>query len=84
MTQDLLKMFTISGVAFGNLVAFLLLCIYAYAIASWDHDGSFGPRRLLIFASLVCAIGTYLFANQHLPIAQQVVFWLGLVLRLHL
>ncbi len=70
MTEDLLKLFNINGVAFGNLVAFYY---YAYTLIQLPIGmmmDRFGPRKLLAFACLTCAIGTYLFAHHCLSTAQ--------------
>jgi nitrate/nitrite transporter NarK len=70
MTEDLLKMFNIGGVAFGNLVA---CYYYAYTLIQLPVGmmmDRFGPRKLLSIACLICAIGTYLFAHHYLTIAQ--------------
>lgn len=70
MTEDLLKMFSISGVAFGNLVAFYYYAYTPMQLPVGIMMDRFGPRKLLVFASLVCALGTYLFAHHFLPTAQ--------------
>lgn len=70
MTGDLLKTFSISGVAFGNLVAFYYYAYTPMQLPVGIMMDRFGPRKLLVFASLVCALGTYLFAHHYLPAAQ--------------
>jgi MFS family permease len=77
MTEDLLKMFNINGVAFGNLVAFYY---YAYTVMQLPIGmmmDRFGPRKLLAFACLTCAIGTYLFAHHYISTAQMGRFLVG-------
>jgi nitrate/nitrite transporter NarK len=70
MAEDLLKMFSISGVAFGNLVAFYYYAYTPMQLPVGIMMDRFGPRKLLVFASLVCALGTYLFAHHYLLPAQ--------------
>jgi MFS family permease len=77
MTEDLLKMFSISGVAFGNLVAFYYYAYTPMQLPVGIMMDRFGPRKLLVFASLVCALGTYLFAHHYLPTAQVGRFLVG-------
>ncbi|MCP3679835.1 MAG: MFS transporter [Gammaproteobacteria bacterium] len=71
MVNDLMKTFSLSGAAMGNLAAF-----YFYAYLSMqllvgillDH---FSPRRLMVGAILVCAFGAWLFAStSHLATAE--------------
>lgn len=78
MANDLRLVFQLDAASFGNLAAFYY---YAYTPMQlpvgvmMDH---YGPRRLLIFACLVCAFGTYLFAqHQSLLIAQLGRFFVG-------
>lgn len=62
MTNELMQAYQLDAAMLGNLAAFYY---YAYTPMQLpvglliDH---YGPRRLLIFASLVCALGTILFA----------------------
>ena len=77
MTEDLLKMFSIGGVAFGNLVAFYYYAYTPMQLPVGIMMDRFGPRKLLVFASLVCALGTYLFAHHYLPTAQVGRFLVG-------
>ena len=77
MTEDLLKMFSISGVAFGNLVAFYYYAYTPMQLPVGIMMDRFGPRKLLVFASLVCALGTYLFSHHYLPTAQAGRFLVG-------
>ncbi len=70
MTEDLLKMFNIGGVAFGNLVAFYYYAYTPMQLPIGMMMDRFGPRKLLAFACLTCAIGTYLFAHHYLSTAQ--------------
>jgi len=77
MTEDLLKMFSISGVAFGNLVAFYYYAYTPMQLPVGIMMDRFGPRKLLVFASLVCVLGTYLFAHHYLPTAQLGRFLVG-------
>lgn len=70
MTEDLLQMFNIDGVAFGNLVAFYYYAYTPMQLPVGIMMDRFGPRKLLMFASLVCALGTYLFSQHDLVTAQ--------------
>ncbi len=62
MGPELRQAFQLDSTAFGNLIGFYY---YAYTPMQCpvgiliDH---YGPRRLLIGASLICALGSYLFA----------------------
>ena len=77
MTEDLLKMFNISGVAFGNLVAFYYYAYTPMQLPVGIMMDRFGPRKLLVFACLLCALGTYLFAHYNLSTAQLGRFLVG-------
>lgn len=77
MTEDLLKMFSIGGVAFGNLVAFYYYAYTPMQLPVGIMMDRLGPRKLLVFASLICALGTYLFAHHYLPMAQAGRFLVG-------
>lgn len=77
MTEDLLKMFNISGVAFGNLVAFYYYAYTPLQLPVGMMMDRFGPRKLLAFACLLCAIGTYLFSHHYLSAAQMGRFLVG-------
>lgn len=77
MTEDLLKMFNISGAAFGNLVAFYYYAYTPMQLPVGIMMDRFGPRKLLAFACLVCAIGTYLFFHHYLSTAQVGRFLVG-------
>lgn len=77
MTEDLLKMFNISGVAFGNLVAFYYYAYTPMQLPVGVMMDRFGPRKLLAFACLLCAIGTYLFSQHYLSTAQMGRFLVG-------
>src|SRR5262245_9308234 len=63
MMVDLMQAYQINATVFGNLAAFYY---YAYTPVQlpvgvlMDH---YGPRRLLTFACLACALGSYLFAH---------------------
>jgi MFS family permease len=77
MAEDLLKMYNISGVAFGNLVAFYYYAYTPMQLPVGIMMDRLGPRKLLAFACLVCAIGTYLFAHHYLSTAQVGRFLVG-------
>jgi MFS family permease len=78
MSEDLLKMYDISGVAFGNLVAFYYYAYTPMQLPAGMMMDRLGPRKLLVFASVICALGTYLFSYQYLPTAQIGRFFVGL------
>ena len=62
MADDLMRSYGLTAAAFGNLSAFYY---YAYAPMQLPVGvmmDRYGPRRLLTVATLLCAIGTYLFA----------------------
>lgn len=77
MTEDLLKMFNISGVAFGNLVAFYYYAYTPMQLPVGMMMDRVGPRKLLAFACLICSLGTYLFAHHYLATAQVGRFLVG-------
>lgn len=71
MTLELRQAFQMDALAFGNLAAFYYYAYTPMQLPVGILMDRYGPRRLLVFASLVCAIGTYLFAQPgHLFIAQ--------------
>lgn len=66
MTSDLMRTFAINAGVLGNLIAFYYYIYTPMQLPVGVMMDRFGPRRLLVFACLVCAIGTYLFATaQH-------------------
>ena len=78
MTNDLMLMFNVNAATLGNLVAFYY---YAYTPMQFPVGilmDRYGPRRLLVFACFLCALGTYLFSYRYLHIAQFGRFILGL------
>ena len=65
MVSELLEAFSITATSFGTLSAFYF---YAYALMQIPVGilmDRFGAQRLLAFASLICGIGTFLFAISH-------------------
>jgi len=61
MELELRQAFQLDSIAFGNLMGFYY---YAYTPMQFPVGiliDRYGPRRLLIMASLVCALGSYLF-----------------------
>ncbi len=70
MVTDLLQIFRINGVQFGNLVAFYYYAYTPMQLPVGILMDRFEPRILLVFAALVCSLGTYLFAQPILLIAQ--------------
>lgn len=78
MASDLRLAFQLDAAAFGNLAAFYYYAYTPMQIPVGVMMDHFGPRRLLIFACLVCAFGTLLFAqHNYLPIAQLGRFLVG-------
>ena len=78
MYADIMRVFSINGLLFGSLSVFYY---YAYTpmqpIVGILMD-RYGPRRLLTIACLLCAIGSYLFAEtSHLSIAEIARFIIG-------
>ncbi|HVY53785.1 MAG TPA: MFS transporter [Gammaproteobacteria bacterium] len=71
MELELREAFKLDSVAFGNLMGFYY---YAYTPMQFPVGilmDSYGPRRLLILACLICALGSYLFTMQsHLLLSQ--------------
>ena len=70
MTEDIMNSFGLSATAFGNLIAFYY---YAYTPAQLPVGvlmDRYGPRFILTFAVLACALGTVLFGGTQ-------VFWVA-------
>lgn len=63
MATDLMRAYRIDAATFGNLAAFYYYAYTPMQLPVGVLMDRFGPRRLLIFACLVCAIGTYMFAE---------------------
>ncbi|MFU8797608.1 MAG: MFS transporter [Gammaproteobacteria bacterium] len=71
MAVELRHAFQMDALAFGNLSAFYYYAYTPMLLPVGILMDRYGPRRLLVFASFVCAFGTYLFAQPgHLFIAQ--------------
>lgn len=71
MTADLMRAFGISAAALGNLAAFYYYAYTPMQLPVGLMMDRHGPRRLLIIASLACAIGAYLFTQTvHIGVAQ--------------
>ncbi len=62
MVEDLMRDFSISGAALGNLSAAYFYSYAAMQIPSGLLVDSIGPRRLSTYACIVCAIGVLTFA----------------------
>lgn len=78
MSQDLMLAFNIGLGAFGNLVAFYYYAYTPMQLPVGVMMDRYGPRRLLAFAALICAVGTYLFAHASLGGAQVGRFLVGM------
>lgn len=77
ITTDLMRTFHIDATALGNLAA-----VYYYAYVPMQLPvgvlvDKFGPKKLLVIAALICAVGSFLFTNQKLPAAQLGRFLIG-------
>lgn len=71
MLNDLMLEFDIRAGAVGNLAAFFYYAYTPLQLPAGFLLDRFGPRRMLTFATLCCAIGTLLFsATTVLEIAQ--------------
>lgn len=65
MTNEIMRAFSVSASELGNLSAFYL---YAYTIMQIPIGillDRFGPRRLLTFATICCALGSLMFGTAH-------------------
>lgn len=63
MTQELMRYYHLTGAQFGNLSgSFYYYSYVVMQIVVGLLMDRFGPRRLLTFACMLCAIGSYLFA----------------------
>lgn len=78
MAQDLMQAFNIDAFALGNLSAFYYYAYTPMQLPVGIMMDRYGPKRLLIFATLICALGSYLFATYILSIAQLGRFLMGL------
>lgn len=77
MSQDLMMSFNIGLGAFGNLVAFYYYAYTPMQLPVGVMMDRYGPKRLLAFAALICALGTYMFAHSSLSGAQVGRFLVG-------
>lgn len=78
MTDDLMRVYHIDAALLGNLSATYLYAYTPMQLPVGVLMDRYGPRRLLVFACLLCSIGTYLFAESgHLGVAQIGRFMVG-------
>lgn len=71
MMQDLMQAYRINATVFGNLAAFYYYAYTPMQLPVGVLMDRYGPRNLLTFACLSCAIGSYLFAHAfHIGIAE--------------
>jgi len=63
MTGDLMSTFSIEAGALGNLVAYYYYIYMPMQLPVGVLMDRFGPRRLLVFACLLCVIGSFWFAS---------------------
>lgn len=66
MTHELMQAYNLTAAALGNLSAFYLYAYTPMQLPVGVMMDRYGPRRLLTVATLLCAIGTYLFAMSNL------------------
>lgn len=78
MTPELMRAYNLDGAEVGSLAAFYYHAYVPMQIVVGLLMDRYGPRRLLTFACLLCALGTYLFACSHnIFIAQAGRFMVG-------
>lgn len=77
MTQELMRAFSISGLALGNLAAFYYYAYTPMQLFVGVLLDRYGPRRLLVLACFACAIGTYFFTSHNLQVAHIGRFLIG-------
>lgn len=65
ITSELMQFFSINALVVSNLAAFYYYAYTPMQLPVGVLMDKFGPRRLLTFACLVCAIGSYLFGSTH-------------------
>lgn len=70
MTSQLMSTYHLSGAEVGNLSAFYYYAYVPMQLIVGLLMDRYGPRRLLTIACFFCAIGTILFSNNTLFIAQ--------------
>jgi len=71
MTTDLMRSYHVSAAVLGNLAAFYYYAYTPMQLPVGVMMDRYGPRRLLTFACLSCAVGSYLFASTgYLSIAE--------------
>lgn len=63
MTSQLMSLYHLTGAQVGNLSAFYYHAYVPMQLIVGIVMDRYGPRRLLTFACLLCAVGTYLFAS---------------------
>lgn len=63
MTHELMREYHLTGAQVGNLSAYYYHAYVPMQLLVGLLMDRFGPRRLLTFACLLCALGTYLFAG---------------------
>lgn len=62
MTAELMNTFQINAAALGNLSAFYFYSYVAMQVPTGVLSDTWGPRRLMTAGTLVCGVGTLLFA----------------------
>ncbi len=78
MTADLMQAYHINATVLGNLAAFYYYAYTPMQLPVGILMDRYGPRRLLTFACLACALGSYLFAHAfHITFAEIGRFMVG-------
>jgi len=70
IAPDLMRAFSLSAESLGSLAAVYYLSYTVMQLPVGILIDRYGPRKLLTFASLMCALGTYLFVSPDLSIAR--------------
>lgn len=63
MTNELMKDFQVSSTALGVLVSFYYLAYVPLQIPCGLIVDKFGTRKIITFSSILCMVGTYMFAE---------------------
>lgn len=78
MADDLMRSFHLTGYSFGAMSALYYWAYTPLQLPVGVLMDRYGPRRLLTFASLMCALGSYMFVQtDHIAIAQLGRFLVG-------
>lgn len=72
MEPELRQAFQLDSSGFGNLMGFYYYAYTPMQLPVGILIDRYGPRRLLIFASLVCALGSYLFTMENSLVVSEI------------